>query len=297
MFYFISCSIIWGLTWIAIKYQFGAVDPNVAVFYRFITASLILFVFTYFKNINLKYPRQDHINFLAQGFFMFCLNYLLTYWASQLTPSALAALAFTALIYFNILGGKIFLKIPLNRQVLLGAFISFAGMGLISFNELAQQDLHPTSFIGFLISLVATMSASAGNLISTRSRTRNVPISANNAWGMLYGSFFTLTYCLLTRRNFAFQYIDQAFIWSFIYLTIFGTILSFGAYLKLIEIMGPSKAAFTSVISPIIAVSMSVVFEKLPLTMVLFVGICLCLLGNLIALTPKHFLNIKKYVH
>ena len=78
--------------------------------------------------------------------------------------------------------------------------------------------------------------------------------------------------------------IDTAFVLSFFYLTVFGTVISFGAYLKLMELYGPSKAAFTSVVSPVIAVSVSVIFEDLPMTSLLLAGIVLCLAGNLIAL-------------
>lgn len=284
MGYFLTCSAIWGVTWIAIKFQFNSVNSNVAVFYRFIFASLLLFAFAYIKKIQIRYPRAVHINFAAQGFFMFCINYLLTYWASHLAPSALVALAFTSLIYFNMIGGRLFLSIPIEKKVLWGAIISFLGMALISYNEVSTQQLHPTSFAGFFISLVATISASAGNLISLKSRKQNIPIAANNAWGMLYGSLFTLLYCVVMQKPFEVHDVDIAFVASFLYLSIFGTIISFGAYLKLMELVGPSKAAFTSVVSPVIAVLVSIIFEKLPMTTLLTAGVVLCLSGNFVAL-------------
>jgi drug/metabolite transporter (DMT)-like permease len=293
LLYFITCSAIWGLTWIAIKFQFNAVDSNVAVFYRFILASVLLFGFALIKKIPLKFNRTAHLHFAAQGFFMFCINYLLTYWASHLAPSALVALAFTSLIYFNMLGGKIFMRIPIEKKVLAGAIVSFAGMIFISINEMRSIDLHPTSFAGFFISLVATVSASAGNLISIRNRKNDIPITTNNAWGMLYGCLFTLVYCAGMQKSFALHNIDTSFVLSFIYLTVFGTVISFGAYLKLMEIYGPSKAAFTSVVSPIIAIAVSVVFEDLPMTGLLTAGVVLCLAGNLIALVDQKNLRAR----
>lgn len=293
MFYFITCSIIWGLTWIAIQYQLHSVNPNVAVFYRFIVASLILFAFCTFRKISLKFEKRDHLNFAAQGFFMFFLNYQMSYRASQLAPSALVALAFTALIYFNLFGGRIFLKIPIEKKVLWGAVISFVGMSFVSIGEMGDQTIQSTAIFGFLLSLLATISASAGNLISMKSRLRKIPVSANNAWGMLYGSFFSFLYCVVMQRSFAVYNVDSAFVWSFLFLTLFGTIFSFGAYLKLIETLGPSRAAFTSVISPLIAIGVSMQFENLHVGLALGAGILLCLLGNLIALIPSHYLRRK----
>ena len=289
MIYFLTCSIIWGLTWIAIKYQIHAVDPNVAVFYRFALASLILFSISLLKKSPLRFNKKLHTLFLGQGLFMFCINYLLTYWASQMAPSALVALAFTTLIYFNMFGAYLFFKTPFNKKVVIGAILSLIGMGFITLNELNTQSLHPGYILGFLISVVATMSASAGNLISSQNRRFNIPILSNNSWSMLYGAALSLLFCLVQNRNFNIQWSSE-FIWSFIFLTLFGTVISFGAYLKLIDLVGPTKAAFTSVISPLIAVTLSHFFENLPLNSYLILAIVFCIFGNIVALTPQPLL-------
>ena len=296
MFYFVLCSVIWGFTWIAIEYQFHSVDSGAAVFYRFAMASLILFAIAKFKNLPLKFNKEIHLIFAAQGFFMFCLNYQITYFATQMAPSALIALGFTSLTYFNLFAGKIFFKIPIERKVLIGACLSFLGMIFISYNELLGQSLHPTSLLGFVLSLVATASASMGNLISAQSRKRKIPITSNNAWGMLYGSCFTLIYCMAAQKPFVIQNVDRAFLLSFLYLCVFGTVISFGAYIKLIDIMGPGKAAFTSIVSPVIAVMASMAFENLTLTWLLAGGIVFCLIGNLVALLPQDLVK-KTYAH
>lgn len=297
MFYFVSCSIIWGLTWIAIGYQFHSLDSSVAVLYRFLAASLVLFAFVKIRKLPLQFSKTVHFNFLAQGFFMFCLNYQITYWAVHLAPSALLALAFTALVHFNMIGGRIFFKTPMQKEVIFGACIGFLGMALISYNELSGTELHPTSIYGFLLGLISTLSASAGNLISSQSRKMQIPIASNNAWSMFYGAAFTLAYCLITQRSFAVNNVDSGFLLSFLYLTIFGTVLSFGAYLKLIDIMGPSKAAFTSIISPVIAIGASMIFENFRMTWLLACGILLCLLGIVVALNPRYRKIGKDYAH
>ena len=266
-----------------------AVDSNVAVFYRFALASLILFALAYIKNNPLKFSGKDHLRFFGQGFFMFCLNFLLTYWASRMAPSAIVALAFTSLIYFNMFFGRIFLQIPFERKVIFGALISFLGMGLISYNELIQLKIHPGYLAGFLISLFATVSASAGNIISARSRQLQVPIISNNAWGMFYGSILSLLYCLIRQKSFT-VVPDLNFFLSFGYLVIFGTIISFGAYLKLIDLVGPAKAAFTSVISPVIAIFISIIVEQMDFNSMMIWGVVFCLIGNMVALAPKSWL-------
>ncbi len=281
--YFSICSIVWGLTWIAIKFQIDAINGTAAVFYRFICASVIMFALCLYNKENLKYNYQQHVKFFSQGLFMFCLNFVITYWATSMAPSSLVALAFTSLIFFNMFGAKIFLNIPFEKKVIWGATISFLGMALISFNEYDTIALHPMSLWGFLLSLIATLSASAGNLISTKSRLLKVPILANNAWSMLYGSIFTFIFCIIMQKNFSIHF-SASFLYSFIYLTVFGSVLSFWSYLKLIDIVGPAKASFTSVISPVIALGISTYFENLSWSVFLASGVIFCLLGNFIAL-------------
>ena len=217
---------------------------------------------------------------------MFSLNFLFSYWASEKAPSALVALAFTALIYFNMFFGRVFLGIPFEQKVIYGALVSLLGMFFISYNELIQLSQHPGFFLGFLISLAGTISASIGNIFSTRSRQLKIPIVSNNAWSMFYGCLMTLLFCLLKQKSFEVT-VNSTFLITFLYLVVFGTIISFGAYLKVIDLLGPSKAAFTSVISPVIAIAVSIFVENLDFNNYMLIGVLLCLLGNLIALVKK----------
>lgn len=222
---------------------------------------------------------------MAQGFFMFSLNFLLTYWASSMAPSALISLSFTAIIFFNMAGARLFLKMPIEKKVITGAVISFIGMALITFAEMQEHSLsnYPLSFLGFLIGLLGTVFASAGNLVSMKNRQLNLPIFSNTAYSMLYGSLFTLIQCLFKNASFAVT-ITTPFLLSFFYLTVFGTVISFISYTKLLEMVGPSKAAFTSVVSPVIALIVSTLYEKMQWSPLLTLGIVLCLAGNCVAL-------------
>jgi len=291
--YFLICSTIWGLTWIAIKFQIQAVDSTVAVFYRFIFATAVMFGLCYYNKTNLKYTAADHIRFGLQGLFMFCLNFIVTYWASSMATSALVALAFTSLIFFNMFGARIFFKTPFENKVVWGAILSLLGMCFITLNEYQHIVSEPLSIWGFLLSLMATLAASCGNLISTKNRQLKIPILSNNAFSMLYGSIITLVYCLTMNKNF---HVDTSvpFWISFIYLSIFGTVVSFWSYLKLIDAVGPSKAAFTSVVSPVIALVVSTLYEGFSWNIYLLFGVVFCIAGNLVALVKFRSL-IKRF--
>lgn len=281
---FLTCAIIWGLTWIAIKYQLPYVDGSAAVFYRFIFSSCVMFITCFVLRVSLfKFSKAQHFRFITQGLFIFCLNYLLTYWATSMAPSALVALAFTSLIFLNMFGARIFLDIPFEKKVVWGGILSLVGMGLISWNEYSNIRLHPGFLWGFLIGILSTASASAGNLVSVLNKKDNVPISANNSWAMLYGAGFSLLVCFVFGKSLHVD-VTTTFVISFLYLSIFGTVISFWAYFKLIENIGPAKAAFTSIASPVIALVVSTYLENLEWSIFLALGALFCIMGNVVAL-------------
>lgn len=282
--YFLTCAIIWGITWIAIKYQLPYVDGTAAVFYRFIVSSAVMFGVCVFSKVSLfQFTRSQHLRFATQGLFIFCLNYLLTYWATSMAPTALIALAFTSLIFFNMFGGRLFLGLPFETKVVWGGVLSLCGMGFIAWNEYQHIGLNPGSLWGFLIGLVSTLLASGGNLISYLNKADKVPTSAGNSWSMLYGSGFSLIACFIMNKSLHVE-ITTPFLISFFYLSIFGTVISFWSYFKLVENIGPAKAAFTSIASPVIALVVSTFVEDLHWTVYLALGSLFCIMGNLVAL-------------
>src|SRR5512141_169051 len=76
---FVVPTFIWGTTWLAIKFQLGAVEPEVSVGWRFALASLVLLGYCRLRGISLRFPARDHARFLALGLLLFGLNYVLVY--------------------------------------------------------------------------------------------------------------------------------------------------------------------------------------------------------------------------
>ena len=76
LFYTITV-LIWGSTWLGIKFQLGNVEPALSVAYRFALAALILFVWCLARRLPMRFSRADHLYIAMQGAFLFAFNYLL----------------------------------------------------------------------------------------------------------------------------------------------------------------------------------------------------------------------------
>jgi drug/metabolite transporter (DMT)-like permease len=280
---YLLCVLIWGSTWIVIKFQVDAASPLIGVFYRFIISTGILFLLHFFLKKTLKYSRKHHLFFFLQGVTNFSLNYVLTYQAEVYSPSAIIALTFTMLVHFNIFGTWFFFKKPIDKYVLMGAGLGAIGIFLLFFEDLQKMDLNPMATWGIVLGIIGTISASAGNLFAYKNHLMKVPVMASSAWAMLYGLLFTGFLCLIFNESFVFPTTIK--FWSaMLYLSVVGTVIAFLAYLTLIGRIGTERASYTTVATPVIAVTISAFVENLQITYFLVAGMIFCLLGNVLTL-------------
>jgi drug/metabolite transporter (DMT)-like permease len=130
-----------------------------------------------------------------------------------------------------------------------------------------------------LLSLAGTISASFGNLLSARLQDRSIPVVAANAFGMLYGTVALLAYAVLSGAKFNFDF-SAGYVGSLLYLALFGSVVAFGSYLTLVGRIGADRAAYVTILFPIVALFFSIAFEGYRLHWLAVLGIVCVLAGN-----------------
>ena len=109
LFLYAITVLIWGTTWIAIKWQLGAVPPPVSIAWRFWIAALVLFALLRIMRRPMWPPRAAWRFLVAQGLALFCVNFLCFYYAEQVVPSGLVAVVFSTAPLLNSLNGRLFM--------------------------------------------------------------------------------------------------------------------------------------------------------------------------------------------
>ena len=279
LLFYISVVLIWGTTWFAILFQLGEVDPLASVIYRFALASAILMTWCLVSGKNMRYSLRDHLFMVMLGFFLFSLNYWLFYVAELYLASGLVAVVFSTMVIWNILFGAIFLGTPVRPQVVAGGVIGLTGIIMVFRPELTAFELSDTGLLGLLLSLGATVAASLGNITSARNQMEGVPVIQANAWGMTYGTLLMLAAAVITGREFTFQF-TVPYVVSLVYLSLFGSVFAFGMYLTLIGRIGADRAAYTTLLFPIVALALSMAFEGYRANPEAAAGVGLILVGN-----------------
>lgn len=279
--------LIWGSTWLAIKYQLGVVPPELSVVYRFFLASLLLFAYSAWRRLPLRFNLRQHAYIALQGLLLFSGNYVMVYFAELYITSGLVAVLFSTIIILNVLFAALLLGHPVRAQVLLGGLVGILGLVLIFWPEWAGLDLGPGPVLGLVLALLSSVSASLGNIVSARNQNHDIPVIQTNAYGMAYGAAFTLLWALSRGVQFTFD-TSTPYLLSLLYLALFGSVVAFGAYLTLLGRIGPGPAAYITVIFPVIALLLSVLFEDFTLHTLQLAGAGLVLVGNVIALSRRN---------
>jgi drug/metabolite transporter (DMT)-like permease len=286
LFFYAVTVLIWGSTWFAIKLQLNSVPSQVSVAYRFALAALILFAWCWIRRLPLKFSFREHLWLMLQGITVFSTNYVLFYEAEKHLVSGSVAIIFSILVVFNILNNWFFFRVKPTYQVLGGAALGLLGIVLTFWYELFNLGSSLANVFGIGLSLVGTVCASFGNMIFARLRKDGMPIVQGNAFGMLYGTVVLFAYACFSGGKFSFDS-SPSYILSLLYLALFGSVIAFGCYLTLVGRIGADRAAYCSVLFPIVALCLSAAFEGYRLNALSGFGIVLVLAGNVLVLAHK----------
>lgn len=283
LIFYTATIMIWGSTWLAIKFQLGSVEPALSVAYRFTLAALMLFLWCAARRLPMRFSRLDHVYIAMQGFFLFAFNYLLFYLSELYITSGLAAVVFSTIVVMNLLNGRIFLGTPIEMRVLLGGGLGMSGLILLFWPEMAAVNFSGPVMLGLLLSFAATYLASLGNILSARNQLRKLPVVQTNAFGMAYGSLCMALVVLLSGAPITID-LSAPYLLSLLYLALFGSVIAFGCYLSLVGRIGPGRAAYATLLFPVVALGFSTIWEDYRWTLFGLCGIALILGGNYLAL-------------
>ncbi len=284
--------LIWGSTWLAIKYQLGSIDPAWSITYRFAMAALMLMFWCLITRRPMRFSPQAHLFIALQGILLFALNYYLFYLSELHITSGLAAVVFSTIVIMNLVNGRIFLGSRIEWRVLLGGGAGLVGLALLFWPEMVAVNFSGPVLYGLLLSFAATYLASLGNILSARNQQHSLPVIQTNAYGMSYGALCMLAVAAFSDAPMQIE-ISPDYLLSLFYLALFGSVIAFGCYLSLIGRIGAGKAAYATLLFPIVALLLSTIWENYHWTLSGLFGIGLILCGNYLALV-KRFVTPEK---
>jgi drug/metabolite transporter (DMT)-like permease len=284
---FILCTLIWSSTWLVIRHQLGVVPPAWSVAYRFLIATVAMMAYAKATRVPLRLTARQHGFAAVYGIAQYAFNYDAVYCAERYVTSGLVAVVFALLVVPNALLGWVFLRQGVSRAFLLGSGVAGAGLMLLFWHELnAAPHGHAAIFVGVGWSLVGLVCASVANVMQAAKQARAIPVVSLVAWGMVWGVLFDCVAALALDGP---PVIDPSPLYwlGTAYLGLIGSALAFTAYFVVIRAIGPARAAYSGVLTPVLAMALSTLFEGYRWSPEAAVGGLLALAGLFVALQAK----------
>ena len=284
---FAVVTLIWGSTWLVIRDQLGVVPPGWSVTYRFLLAAVAMAAFARFKRESFRLDRAGWVFAGAIGLFQFCGNFNLVYRAEAYITSGLVAVLFATLLIPNALLARVFLGQRLGRQLVIGSTVALGGIALLLLHE-ARSSVGGAAalLIGVGFTAAGILSASAANVLQATETAKRYPMYATLAVAMALGTLIDAVFAWALHGPPVIE--TRASYWLGVgYLAIFASALAFPLYYKVLRVIGPAKAAYSSVIVPVIAMALSTLFEGYRWTPLAVGGALLAAAGLVVALTAR----------
>jgi drug/metabolite transporter (DMT)-like permease len=275
---------IWGTTWHAITYQLAGTPPEWGVALRFALAALTVLGYAAWRGERLRYPWRAHALFALQGVFMYALAYVCVYHAERHVPSGLVAVGYSASPLLAGLGARALWGTPVSRGFLFGGAFGVAGVALIFWPELAQVEARPGAGLGLLFTVGAVLLSAVGSLAASRNREHGLPFWPALGWGLAWGAGSAMIIALLSHPLPDPWPTAAAWWLSLAYLAVAGTVIAFAAFLTLQLRLGPGQAATVGVMTPVVALTVSALFEGYTPGLATLAGVVLTVLGNVLML-------------
>ena len=280
---FAICVLTWGTTWYAITFQIGLTPPEVGVALRFALAGAVVLSFCAARGLRLRFTPREHALLALQGAFMYGVSYICVYHAEKHIVSGLVAVGYSASPLVAGLGAHWLFGQKATPRFLAGGVVGLAGVALMFWTELGKAAGDRNAWLGLLFTFGAVLLSSVGSLAASRNRRHGLPFWPALGYGMLYGAAVTAAVAIAQGQTFALPAVASWWLALF-YLALAGSVLTFACFLTLQERIGPGRAGAIGVLTPLLAVTVSVIFEGFRPDAITVAGAAMAVAGNVLML-------------
>jgi drug/metabolite transporter (DMT)-like permease len=282
---FIIFTAIWGSTWIVIRGQLGTVPPQWSVAYRFMIAAVAMALVALAKGDSLRIGRKGLAAAVFLGFTQFCLNFNAVYLAERHITSGVVATVFALLLIPATLMGWAFLGQKPSARFAWSSLVAVSGIVLLFLHELHEHAASARQILaGIGLTLVGMLGAATANVAQARPEIRRFPLLGLLAWSMAAGALIDAAVAYLLTGPPVIDTRPEYWL-GLLYLALAASVLTFSLYYPVVRRIGPAKAAYSSVIVPIIAMGFSTWLEDYRWTPLTVAGAALALGGMAAALS------------
>ena len=281
---FALLTLIWGTTWAAIRVALDGIPPLTGVAVRFALAGAVLLLVAKARGVPLGRTKLERRLWWVNAATTFAGSYSLVYWGEQWVPSGLAAVLFATFPIWVVLLGRLLLPAERVGAARIGAvLLGFAGVAVIfseDFSRLGGAGVRRAS----LVLLLAPLLSAFGSVCLRRWGSGISPLSLAALPMLITGGALGVAAALLER--------GRPVLWApapwlaTVYLSLFGSALTFTLYFWLLARRSALFSALISYTVPVVAVLVGWLWMDEPVTARVLGGGALVLVGVGLVVRP-----------
>ncbi|MEP7222510.1 MAG: EamA family transporter [Novosphingobium sp.] len=283
---FLLVALVWGSTWIVIKDQISTVPPGWGATWRFALGAVGMVVLALLRRESLRLPADAQRLAAIVGVAQFSLNFQFIYPAEHYLTSGLVAVLFALLLVPNALLSRLFLGTRIGGRFMAGTAVAMVGIGMLLLHEYRVAPPSASVPLGIALTCGALLSASTANVLQQGAVARRTALVPMLAWAMIWA---TVANVVLSSLIYGPPVFDSrpAAVGGIVYLGLVGSVLTFPMYFSLIRKMGAGRAAYSGVLTPVVAMGLSTLFEGYRWSFLAGAGAVTALAGLIIALSSS----------
>ena len=278
LFAFAIVCVVWGTTYLAIRVAIETIPPFALTAMRFIVAGLAMLAIARFRGERIPTDAKTLGNLAVVAFLMVAIGNLAVVWAEQWVPSGLAALFvatapfWMALIELFRTGGE---RVSLRSGI--GMMIGFGGVAMLVTPKGSGGAFDMHFVAGVLVMQIGSICWQLGS-VHSKYKLKPVPLLASASLQMLFGGIMVGIVSLLIGEPAHTRFTLMTFA-ALAYLTIFGSIVAYSAYIYALAHMRTSQSSLYAYVNPVIAVIVGWLILNEQLTWVSIVAMSVILIG------------------
>ena len=214
----------------------------------------------------------------------FCVNFNAVYLAERHITSGVVATVFALLLIPSSLMGWALLGHRPTRRFALSSLVAVGGIVLLFVHEINEHPADTRQIVaGIGLAVIGMLGASIANVVQARPEIRRFPLFGLLAWSMAAGALMDGLIAFAMTGPPVFEARPSYWL-GVLYLALLASVLTFSLYYPVVRKIGPGKAAYSSVLVPIIAMGFSTAFEGYRWNALTIAGALLALGGMAAAL-------------
>ncbi len=276
--------LIWGSTWIVIKFGLEDMPPFTSAGVRFLIAAAVMTAATFWLRDREGGTRPPLWLSVVLGFTSFGLSYAVVYWSETRLPSGIVSVLWSVFPMFMAVSGHLFLRgETLRARQWLGFVVGFIGVWLLFVTDV--KSFGAGAIPAGLVMLLSPIAATVGTTLVKRYGS-GVNSLALNRDGMWIGAAILCLIALVTERDATPRWTGAAIL-GILYLAIVGTAVAFGLYFWLLRHRPANHLTLISYVTPAVALLLGAAFGETPITRYTLAGSLLILVGIALVVRGK----------